>query len=137
MTPNEMITRRTARPTSESDRTAMEFGQAHAELGGRDDTFRALSSEERKVLSRWLAAARAAGIDAAEDLGLRPWPAPAAEAIIGIFKAGHLLASWLIVGQRGSWAVACCADGGVSPSLGTLTDALSLVCPVGPSVMSP
>lgn len=115
----------------------MEFGGAHAGLAGRDGTFRGLSPEEQSVLSRWLTAARAAGIDAAEDLGVRPWPAPAAEVIIGIFKAGHLLASWLVVGQSGSWAVACCADGGVSPSLGTLTDALSLVCPVGPSIRSP
>lgn len=107
----------------------MEFGQAHAVLASRNSRFSGLSPVERRVLSRWLTAARQAGIDAAEDLGIRPWPAPSADSIIGVFKAGHLLASWLIVGQEGSWAVACCADGNVSESLGTLADALALVCP--------
>lgn len=129
MTPNQ-VTRRTAQPTCASDESTMEFGHAHAVLASQDNGFRGLSPVERRTLSRWLAAARRAGIDAAEDLGVRPWPAPSADSIIGVFKAGHLLASWLIVGQSGSWAVACCADGNVSSPLDTLADALALVCPV-------
>jgi len=128
MVPNQVI-RRTARPTGESDETGMGFGHAHAVLA-RDRGFHGLNPLQRRVLSRWLAAAQPAGIDAAEDLAERPWPGAAAESIIGVFKAGHLLASWLVVGQGGTWAVACCADGAVSPSFDDLAEALALICPV-------
>jgi hypothetical protein len=106
----------------------MEFGQAHAVLSAPNDAFRGLSPAERRTLSHWLASVRAAGIDAAEDLGARPWAAPAADTIIGVFRSGHLLASWLVIGQSGSWAVACCADGAVSGACDNLSDALALVC---------
>lgn len=125
----DQVTCRSAQPTCASDETAMEFGHAHAVLGARDARFHGLSPLERRLLSRWLTAARQAGIDAAEDLGVRPWPTPSADSIIGVFKSGHLLASWLIVGHQGSWAVACCADGNVSVSLGSLADALALIYP--------
>jgi hypothetical protein len=135
MTSSQMI-RRTAHPTHASDEIAMEFGHAHAVLVAPHQGFHGLSPAERLSLSRWLAAAREAGIDAAEDLGTRPWPSEAAQTIIGVFKSGHLLASWLVVGKDGDWAVACCADGLVSPPLATLSDALALVCPVEPMKLS-
>lgn len=91
---------------------------------------------ERQGLSRWLAAARRAGIDAAEDLGARNWPGVTADCVIGIFESGHLLASWLVVGQGGRWAVARCADGAVSPSFGSLSEALALVRAMETPVMS-
>lgn len=96
--------------------------------------FRGLGPRDRRLLSLWLAAVRPAGIDSAEDLGARPWPAATADCIIGVFKAGHLLASWLVVGHDGRWAVACCADGAVSRSFGSLADALEAVCPAGATV---
>ena len=75
-------------------------------------------------------AARTDGIDAVEDLHARSWPGPGAETIIGVFQAEHLLASWLVVGQGGTWAVASCSDGSVSRTLPSLMDALNLICPV-------
>lgn len=107
----------------------MEFGHVQVVHSAPDFAFRGLSPAEQRTLTEWLAASRRAGIDAAEDLGSRPWPSSGAETIIGIFKAGHLLASWLVVGQAGSWAVACCADGAVSGSCDSLAEALSVVCP--------
>jgi anti-sigma factor RsiW len=106
----------------------MEFGQAHAVLSAPNYAFRGLSAAERRTLSHWLAAVRSAGVDAAEDLGERPWAMPAADTIIGVFRSGHLLASWLVIGQSGSWAVACCADGAVSEACDSLAEALALVC---------
>lgn len=133
MTPDQ-LTRRSVPPTRASDETARDFGHAHAMPAAQDRLFHGLSPGERRGLSRWLAAARRAGIDAAEDLTGRPWPAPSPDSVIGVFKGGRLLASWLIVGQQGRWAVACCADGNVSASRDTLADALALICPFDPVV---
>lgn len=119
---------RAARTTYARDENAMEFGHAHAVLSAPNYAFRGLSAVERRALSGWLAAVRSAGIDAAEDLGARPWSAPVADTIIGVFKSGHLLASWLVISQNGSWAVACCADGVVSEACENLSDALAVVC---------
>lgn len=107
----------------------MEFGQAQAALARPASVFGALSPLEQRTLAGWISAAREGGIEAAEDLGVRPWPEPGAETIIGVFKSGHLLASWLIVGQAGSWAVASCGNGAVSPRVPSLADALELVYP--------
>ena len=94
--------------------------------------FSTLSANERSCLQEWQDAALAIGVDAVEDLLQRPWPCPIAEAIIGIFKRDDDQARWLIVGQGGQWVVACCASGGVSRPFGSLADALSLICPMGP-----
>ena len=83
----------------------------------------------------WHDAARASGIDSIEDLTHRPWPRGDADTIIGVFESDHLLASWLIVGQAGEWAVACCRDSAVSASVPTLADALQIVCPVAPMLI--
>ena len=99
--------------------------------------FSELSANERRTLEGWLAASRAAGIEAVEDLRVRPWPEPGAHSIIGVFKAGHLLASWLIVGQEGAWAVASCADGEVSRRVVSLAEALTLVNAPERSISSP
>jgi len=107
----------------------MQFAQAQAALTGSGGTLSGLSPTERRVLEGWIVLARAGGIETAEDLGLRPWPGHSSETIIGVFKSGHLLASWLVVGRAGSWAVASCGDGAVSPRLNSLADALDLVYP--------
>lgn len=107
----------------------MEFAQAQAALAGSGGTPNGLSPGDRRVLVGWIAAARESGIETAEDLGFRPWPGRGTETIIGVFKSGHLLASWLVVGRAGSWAVASCGDGVVSPRLDSLADALELVYP--------
>jgi hypothetical protein len=93
--------------------------------------FRALQSEERSYLLEWQTRVRAIGIDAVQDLAARPWPCPIADAVIGIYKLGDELASWLVVGHAGRWAVSCCDDGSVSQSLGSLAGALALVYQLG------
>ena len=92
----------------------MKLAKAHAQRSPLDHAFGALTVAQRRYLMGWSDAARAAGIDAVEDLSLRQWPDSEAETIIGVFQSGHLLASWLIVGHGGTWAVACCGDGSVS-----------------------
>lgn len=94
--------------------------------------FATLSMAQRRYLLGWSEAARPSGIDAIEDLTMRPWPDGEADAVIGIFQSGHLLATWLVVGKSGSWAVACCRDVTVSSPVANLADALQLVCPVAP-----
>lgn len=111
------------------DESAMEFAQAQATLARSSRALSGLTPLERRVLDGWIAAAREGGIEAAEDLGFRQWPGHGTETIIGVFKSGHLLASWLVVGQAGAWAVASCGDGAVSPRLASLADALELVYP--------
>jgi hypothetical protein len=99
--------------------------------------FSALTANERSCLQVWQDVAQAIGVDAVEDLLARPWPCPVAETIIGIFTHGDDQARWLVVGQDGRWVVACCASGGVSDPFDSLTDALSLICPMGPSAIRP
>lgn len=125
----DQVTRRTTRPTSNSDESGMGFGHANAVLAS-GQAFCGLNPSQRRLLSHWLAAVQDFGIDSAEDLANRPWPCPGADTVIGVFKAGHLLASWLVVGHGGTWAVACCADSVVSQSFDDLADALALICPV-------
>jgi hypothetical protein len=86
--------------------------------------FSGLSPTERRYLGQWQQAARAVGIDAIEDLSQRPWPY-AADAVIGVFVEGDETAACLVVKHNGRWAVACCADNSVSPSVESLVDALT------------
>jgi hypothetical protein len=111
----------------------MEFGQARAAPAQADRAFGGLSSVERRILAGWIAAAREGGIETAEDLGLRSWPGIGSETVIGVFKSGHLLASWLIVGHGDCWAVASCRDNAVSSRVSSLADALALVYPRDPA----
>lgn len=120
---------RIARPIAVSDEIEMKPGRAQPVLPATDGAFGGLSPVEQRTLASWIADARHGGIDTAEDLGFRPWPSQGTETIIGVFKSGHLLASWLIVGQAGSWAVASCGDSAVSSRVSSLADALALVYP--------
>jgi hypothetical protein len=113
--------------------TEMEFGQARAAPAQADRAFGGLSFAERRTLVGWIAAAREGGIETAEDLGLRRWPGIGSETVIGVFKSGHLLASWLIVGNGDRWAVASCGDNAVSSRVSSLADALALVYPRDPA----
>lgn len=110
----------------------MKLAQIHPQRPPPAHAFAALTVPQRRYLFGWSDAARATGIDLVEDLSFRPWPDCDADTIIGVFRSGHLLASWLIVGHGGTWAVAFCSDGTVSNSVPTLADALHLVCPVAP-----
>ena len=92
--------------------------------------FPALSAGERVYLEEWLRTVWLRGIDAVEDLAGRPWPCTVAETVIGVFRQGEGQAGWLVVGQEGQWAVATCASGEVSEPVASLSDALSLVCPI-------
>ena len=92
--------------------------------------FDGLSATDRTYLQDWRQAAQDSGIDAVDDMMLRPWPCPVADVIIGVFRAGEERAAWLVIGHNGSWAVARCADGTVSRSVGTLVEALSLIHPL-------
>ena len=107
--------------------------QAHASRPNEGQPFATLTAVERRYLEGWSVAARASGVDAVEDMRGRSWPGPVAETIIGVFQSGHLLATWLIVGEGGNWAVACCADGSTSGPLPSLVDALEFVCPAAMS----
>src|SRR5215472_14743459 len=84
-----------------------------------------LSPMERRYLTQWHYAARVLGIDAVEDLSQRPWPCSTDGAVIGVFVEGSETAAWLVVKHKGRWAVACCADNSVSPSVESLADALN------------
>lgn len=112
----------------------MQFRQAQAVPEATQGPFDGLSPVERRTLARWLSAARKGGIETAEDLGFRRWPGLRTETVIGVFRSGHLLASWLIVGRGGSWAVASCGDSAVSGSVSSLADALALVYSPEPGV---
>lgn len=90
-------------------------------------SFSGLSTEERSYLRRWQAEARSAGIDGVEDLVSRPWPCPVEGVVIGVFSRGSEAAQWLVIGQNGSWAVAHCSEGTVSPSWRSLEDALATI----------
>lgn len=90
-------------------------------------SFSGLSLDERHYLSEWQASARAIGIDAVEDLTRRPWPCPVPDTVIGVFHAESNAARWLVVGQGGAWAVACCAEGTASPTLNSLAEALAVI----------
>ena len=92
--------------------------------------FEGLSATDRTYLQDWRHAAQDIGIDAVDDMMLRPWPCPVADVIIGVFRAGDDRAAWLVIGHNGSWAVARCADGSVSHSVETLVEALSLIHPL-------
>ena len=92
--------------------------------------FSTLSANERRCLQEWQEAALAVGVDAVEDLVQRAWPCPVADAIIGIFQRDDDQARWLIVGQGGQWVVAYCATGVVFAPVGSLVEALSLICAV-------
>lgn len=81
-------------------------------------------------LEEWLRTVWLRGIDSVEDLAGRPWPGAVAETLIGVFRQGEQQAGWLVVGQAGQWAVATCANGLVSAPVGSLSDALALVCPI-------
>jgi hypothetical protein len=87
--------------------------------------FGGLTTKERRDLAQWQYAARAVGIDAIEDLSQRPWPCSVDGAVIGVFVEGNKAAAWLVVKHGGRWAVACCADNTVSPSVESLADALT------------
>lgn len=120
---------RTARPAELGNEIAMELAQARAASAPATVAFSRLSPVERRILATWIATARKGGIETAEDLGLRPWPGLGTETVIGVFRSGHLLASWLIVGRGDSWAVASCGDSAVSARVSSLADALALVYP--------
>ncbi len=107
----------------------METSILQATLSDPTQSFSGLSLDERRHLREWQVSARTMGIDAVEDLTLRPWPCPVAGTVIGVFNAGSKAAQWLVVGQDGAWAVACCAEGEVSRTLNSLAEALAVIYP--------
>jgi hypothetical protein len=90
-------------------------------------TIMGLDDADRRILSAWLSAARARGIDAAMDLSVRPWGVSGVGAIIGVFDIGQDRASWLIVGHGSGWTVARCADGFISDEMSSLPAVLALI----------
>jgi hypothetical protein len=86
-----------------------------------------LSVEDRRHLLAWLDAARDSGIDATEDLRLRPWPMPVTAQVIGVFRAGMTMATWLVVGQNGLWTVVSVSEGTVLATRPTLAAALAII----------
>ena len=92
-------------------------------------SFGRLRADERRHLREWQISARAMGIDAVEDLTFRQWPCPVAGTVIGVFTARSKTARWLVVGEAGGWAVACCPEGNVSRTLNSLAEALAVIRP--------
>jgi hypothetical protein len=85
------------------------------------------SVEDRRHLLAWLDEARESGIDATEDLRLRPWPMPVTAQVIGVYRSGLTMATWLVVGQNGLWTVVSVAEGAVLATRPTLAAALAII----------
>lgn len=109
-------------------------GQRHAERDhatepqpGRLPRINGLSCMDWHILSEWAKAAATNGIDTVEDFSTRPWESAKPDAVLGVFRTDHLLASWLVVGHAGSWVVASCGERTVSPPVSSLAEALSLI----------
>jgi hypothetical protein len=86
-----------------------------------------LSVEERRHLLAWLDAARDSGIDATEDLQMRPWPMPVTAQVIGVYRSGQAMATWLVVGQNGLWTVVSVSESTVLATRPTLAAALAII----------
>ncbi len=86
-----------------------------------------LSVEDRRHLLSWLDGARASGIDATEDLRLRPWPMAVTAQVIGVFRSGMTMATWLVVGQNELWTVVSVAESTVLATRPTLAAALAVI----------
>jgi hypothetical protein len=86
-----------------------------------------LSVEDRRHLLAWLDGARMSGIDATEDLRLRPWPMPVTAQVIGVYRSGLTMATWLVVGQNGLWTVVSVSEGTVLATRPTLAAALAII----------
>ena len=97
-----------------------------------ETSFSGLGPDERRHLREWQTIARTIGIDAIEDLTSRPWPYPLTGTVIGVFRSGSEAAHWLVISQNGTWAVACCAEGTVSPAMQSLDEALAVIYPGQP-----
>jgi hypothetical protein len=93
-------------------------------LAPPDRPFHGLSRDEATFLNDWCRGASSIGIDVAEDLSARAWPCAIEGAVIGVFRAGHDSASWLVIRQGGEWVVACQATLSVSTPVGSLAEAL-------------
>jgi hypothetical protein len=78
-------------------------------------------------LLAWLDKARVGGIDATEDLRMRPWPMPVTAQVIGVYRSGLTMATWLVVGQNGLWTVVSVAEGTVLATRPTLAAALAII----------
>jgi hypothetical protein len=86
-----------------------------------------LSVDDRRHLLAWLDAARVSGIDATEDLRMRPWPMPVTAQVIGVYRSGLTMATWLVVGQNGLWTVVSVSEGTVLATRPTLAAALAII----------
>jgi hypothetical protein len=78
-------------------------------------------------LLSWLDEARTSGIDATEDLRLRPWPMPVTAQVIGVYRSGMTMATWLVVGQNALWTVVSVSEGTVLATRPTLAAALAII----------
>lgn len=88
-----------------------------------------VAPEEREAVAEWLSRARLSGIELLQDLRDRPWPVVTDAAILGVFRTGEVRATWLIVGQDDSWAVASCERNEVIGSNPSLAGALAMILP--------
>lgn len=99
-----------------------------------------LSVEDRRHLLAWLDEARISGIDATEDLRLRPWPMPVTAQVIGVYRSGMTMATWLVVGQNGLWTVVSVSEGTVLATRPSLAAALAIIHsrpPASPAAETP
>ena len=90
-----------------------------------------LSSVERTSVEEWVSCAHRIGIDSVEDLRARPWPVPIESHVLGVYRSGERLASWLLVEQDGHWAVALCAANSIVGATDSRAEALRLILRLG------
>jgi hypothetical protein len=88
-------------------------------------SFTGLSTSELRYLRYWQTSARAAGIDAVEDLSSRLWPCLISGVVLGVYRAGQPEASWLVIRHNAEWVVASCEDLTVSVPADSLEEALN------------
>jgi hypothetical protein len=117
-----------------ADDTRVRFSRVRFTAGERQETrmlraktFKGLGKTDRKVLTDWLARAGAGEIDTVIDLSGRPWNVANASLIVGVYETDKADASWLIVRDGTSWALARCADGFISDGSMSLSDILALI----------
>jgi hypothetical protein len=88
-------------------------------------SFTGLNTGELRYLRYWQTLARAAGIDAVEDLSSRLWPCLVDGVVLGVYRTGQLEASWLVIRHNGEWVVASCEDLTVSIPATSFDEALN------------
>ncbi len=111
-------------------------GQSGASWVSGTDAFIGLSPNDKQILDEWLVVAKAGQIDRVIDFGDRRWNVAGLDVVLGVFEAGGLAASWLLVRYQSCWVLAQVGEtlgvgdsveGEVSDICDSLPEALALI----------